>query len=106
VLPIVWVVGRCAAYVLLGIIIYVIFGTGTIQIELSDPITKSNPSAKVEVKIDGKPIDIAALKGPLRLSAGEHAISVTGPHYKAFGQPFTVWRGENAPLRITLMPTK
>ncbi len=83
---------------LFGIVIYVATGKGTVKIALSDP------RAQVEVKIDGDTIELAGLDQPLRLRPGEHELTIIGPGYEAVGRSFTVRRGANPLLEITLVP--
>jgi serine/threonine protein kinase len=89
--------GFAAAAVLFGVILFVPSRYGTVKIEVSDP------RALVEVKIDGEQIDIAGLR-PLRLRAGEHGIVVTSADFETVTQRFTVKRGTEEPLCITLIP--
>ena len=87
-----------AALLLLGVIMYVVTDHGTVRIELSDP------SADVEVKVDGDVIDVVGLKEPLRLIAGEHHLLVESGDYKSVSKSFTVRRGEQQVLHVTLEP--
>ncbi len=57
------------------------------------------------MKIDGNKIDIAGLEDPLRLAVGEHGLEVTSGEFKSVTQFFTVHRGEQEVVRITLEPT-
>jgi serine/threonine protein kinase/formylglycine-generating enzyme required for sulfatase activity len=95
-------VATCLAPLLLmlGIAIVVRTPRGTIQIELS------NPSADVEVAIDGNRIDIAGLDEPVSLEVGDHNFKVTGKGYETITDKFTVTKGPNAPLVITLQSEK
>ena len=83
---------------LLGVILYVTTDYGTIKIELSDP------SAKDEVEIDGDTVEIAGLKDPLKLKAGPHELLVTSREFKTMTQSFTLRRGGNPVLTVTLEP--
>jgi hypothetical protein len=97
--PYAWIAGSCAAAALvLGVVIYVTTGKGTVKIELSEP------NAKVEVKVDGYQIDIAGLKDPLRLSVGEHDLEVTSGDFKTFTRAFTVGRGSQEVVKVSLEP--
>ncbi len=89
-----------AALLLLGIMLSIQTVSGTVRIELSDP------KAQVEVKVDGDVIDIAGLKEPLRLKAGEHGLLVTSGDYQSVSKSFTVRRGQEEILRVTLEPNK
>ncbi len=87
-----------AAGGLLAIVLSIQTGSGTVKIELSDP------AAQVTVKVDGDVIDIAGLKEPLRLKAGGHDLLVTSGDYQSVSKSFTVRRGEEEVLRVTLEP--
>ena len=78
--------------------IYIQTNHGTVKIELSDP------TAKVTVQIDGETIAITGLDRPLRLRPGEHGLVVTGDDFETVTKSFTVKRGSEEPLRITLVP--
>ncbi len=95
-----WISSACAAaFLLLGVIMYVATDKGTVKIEFDDP----NPN--VQVRVDGNNIDIAGLEeNPLRLSAGEHGLEVTSGEFMTVTQSFTVRRGEQEIVRITLEP--
>ena len=90
--------GAAALSLLLGIVLLIQTRSGTVKIELSDP------KAQVEVKVDGDAIDIAGLKEPLRLKAGEHGLLVTSGDYQSVSKFFTVRRGQDEVLRVTLEP--
>jgi formylglycine-generating enzyme required for sulfatase activity/serine/threonine protein kinase len=85
-----------AAIVVLGIVVLVSTRYGLVKIELNDP------KANVQVKVDGDVIELAGLDRPLRLRTGEHAIEVTGEDYRTVSQTFTVTRGSETPVQITL----
>jgi len=82
---------------LAGVVFYVQNAYGTIQLELLDP------TAKVEIRIDGEVIDIKVLDKPLRLRAREHQLVVTGEDFETMSESFTVRRGVNPVLRIQLL---
>jgi formylglycine-generating enzyme required for sulfatase activity/serine/threonine protein kinase len=86
-----------AAAALLGIVILLYTAEGTVKIELSDP------QAAVEVKVNGQQIEIAGLDEPLRLRTGEHGLVVSGPDFETVTRSFTVKRGSEETLRITLV---
>ncbi|MEI8376532.1 MAG: formylglycine-generating enzyme family protein, partial [Planctomycetota bacterium] len=69
---------------------------GMVKIEFS------NSKAQVEVKVDGEVIDIVGLKEPLRLKVGEHDLLVTSGDYQSVSKSFTVRRGGEEVLRVTL----
>jgi formylglycine-generating enzyme required for sulfatase activity len=88
--------GLGAVLLLLAVIIYVVTDSGTIKIQLSDP------KAEVQVKLDGQTIEIAGLKEPLTLKAGEHGLVVTSGEFETVTQSFTVRRGDNPVLYVAL----
>ena len=90
--------GFAAAALVLGVVLSIQTGSGAVKIELSDP------KAQVEVKVNGDVIDIAGLKEPLRLKAGEHGLLVTSGDYQSVSESFTVRRGGEDVLRVTLEP--
>ncbi|MEI8376370.1 MAG: formylglycine-generating enzyme family protein, partial [Planctomycetota bacterium] len=71
---------------------------GMVKIEFS------NSKAQVEVKVDGEVIDIGGMKEPLRLKVGEHDLLVTSGDYQSVSKSFTVRRGQEEILRVTLEP--
>ncbi len=81
-----------------GVILYIHTDKGTIKIELPDP------NAKVEVKVDGDLVAIEGLGQPLRLRAGQHSLEVSGAGFETLSTSFTVKRGENPALQVTLTP--
>jgi hypothetical protein len=97
--PYAWIAGCCAAVVIvLGVVVYVATGKGTVRIELSDP------NAKVEMRIDGQQIDTVGLKEPLRFSVGQHALEVTSGEFMTITNEFTIRRGEQSILKVHLVP--
>lgn len=74
--------------------------TGTIAIALSDP------DADVTVRVDGNIVDLTANEEPLSLDIGKHELTVTGEEYDRLTQEFTVSRGTNKPVELTLKPKK
>jgi len=97
--PWVWIATVCgAAAVLLGIVLYIQTNHGLVKIELSDP------AAKVQVQVDGETIAVTGLDRPLRLQAGEHGLVVNGDDFETVTRSFTVKRGSDEPLRVTLVP--
>jgi formylglycine-generating enzyme required for sulfatase activity len=88
--------GLGAFLLLLAVIIYVATDSGTIKIEISDP------TADVQVKLDGQTIEIAGLKDPLKVKAGRHELLVTSGEFQTVTQSFTVRRGDNPVLHVAL----
>jgi serine/threonine protein kinase len=98
--PRIWIAGAAgaAALLLVGIVILVRTEYGTIQIELSDP------TAKVEVKVDGDTVEITGLGQPLRLKPGAHNILVQGKDFESYSDSFTVKQGDNPVMQVKLVP--
>jgi len=71
---------------------------GRVQIVLSDP------TAKVEVKVDGNVIGPAALKGPITLAAGRHRLEVTSEEFDDHTSSFAVRAGTQEVLPVALKP--
>ena len=90
--------GGGAALMLLAIVLYISTNHGLVKIEISDP------KAKVEVKVDGETITIAAIQELLTLRVGDHALEVVSDRFATATQSFTVRRGELAVVRVTLEP--
>jgi hypothetical protein len=82
----------------LGIVLYIATDHGTITIELSDP------TAQVELKVDGDVITLTGPTDPLRLKPGPHGLTITGKDLETTTHEFTVHRGEQAALKINLTP--
>ena len=71
---------------------------GDVVIELSDP------KANVEVRVDGERVALAGLDRPLSLTVGDHGLTVAGPDFETVTQSFTVKRGANPAVKVTLKP--
>ena len=95
-----WLVaaGGAAFFILLGIIFSIQSKHGTIVIELSDP------KANVEVKVDGEIIHLREGSHSLKLQAGEHHLRVEGKDFVTEARSFSVQRGINPVLQVTLVP--
>jgi tRNA A-37 threonylcarbamoyl transferase component Bud32 len=93
-------VAALALAVTLGSVIYVSTNKGTIKIELIDP------KSEVEIAVDGDTVSLTRLDEPLRLKVGDHALVVTGKTFETVSRSFTVKRGDNPVLRITLPDDK
>src|SRR5487761_1686696 len=87
-----------AAVILLGIVLLVRTAHGTIEIALSDP------NANVEVTVDGDHVDIAGPDGRLSLEVREHDLKVEGKGYETITKKFTVTKGKNPVLIVSLIP--
>lgn len=87
-----------SAILLFGVLILVRTPEGTVQIELSDP------TAAVQVSVDGNSIELSGLDRPLRLTPKEHQLVVTGDGFETVSNSFTVRRGTNTLVHVTLIP--
>ncbi|QEH32060.1 Serine/threonine-protein kinase PknB [Aquisphaera giovannonii] len=87
-----------ALAIVLGIVIYVRTGEGTVRIEVSDP------KADVQVKVDGDAISVEGLGEPLKLRVGGHLLEVEGKDFASRSESFTIKRGDNPAIRLTLVP--
>lgn len=94
-----WIaVGGLAVFALFAVVLYISTNTGRVKIALSDP------SADIEIRVDGDEVEIAGLGEPLRLWPGPHELTVTGKDYEAIGRSFRVRRGDNPALTVELVP--
>jgi hypothetical protein len=87
-----------AATLLAGVLFWLSNSPGSIWLELE------GPRADAEVQVDGERIDGARLNEALRLRPGKHHLLVTGKNIQTVSTSFTVARGDNAPLRVQLVP--
>jgi formylglycine-generating enzyme required for sulfatase activity len=85
--------------VLLGVVIYVTTNHGFVQIELPDP------SANVEVKVDGDTVDVEGLAEPLRMTVGAHDLEVMSGGFQTFTKSFTVKRGQTEVVWVVFEPS-
>jgi hypothetical protein len=90
--------GMLGLVMLLAVVFYVSTNYGRVKIEVEAT------AGQVEVKVDGDRIDIAGLKEPLRLKVGDHQLQVESVNYRTVTRSFTVRRGEEEVLRVTLEP--
>ena len=93
------VAGVAGIVALLGTLLLLRTPHGTVQIELSDP------SAAVEVLVDGDRIDVTGIGRPLQIDVGPHALQVSGEGYVTHTRDFAVTAEDNTVLRVTLTPT-
>ena len=94
-----WIACAAAACCLFfSVVIYVATEKGRVRIAINDV------SAPVLVKVDGNTIDIAGLQTPLQLRPGEHELQITGDGFQTISRSFTVRRGDNPAVEITLEP--
>ena len=87
-----------AAIVLLGITIFVMTGRGTVK------ITVKGGDDSIQVKVDGDEITVSGLDVPLKLSPGEHGLTVTSPRFETVTKSFKVTRGNTTVVEIELQP--
>jgi hypothetical protein len=91
-------VSGTAAILLVGVLFWFSNSPGSIRLELD------GPRAKAEVQVDGERIDSTRLNEALQLRPGKHHLLVTGKNIQPVNTSFTVARGDNAPLRVKLVP--
>ncbi|NLX99332.1 MAG: protein kinase [Rhodopirellula sp.] len=82
----------------LGAVIAIETNYGTVKIEIAEGISG------VEVKLDGETISIEGLDHLLRIRPGEHELSVVSEGFETYCRSFTVKRGGNPALAVTLVP--
>jgi WD40 repeat protein/serine/threonine protein kinase len=92
--------GRIAAAglvaALLGsVVLYVATDEGTIKIEVDDP--------NVAVHVDGKEIRIENLGEPITFRTGKHELIAKRGDMEVHTQKFSIRRGKNDPLTVTLL---
>ncbi len=92
-------VGGAAIVVLLGITIFVMTSRGTVK------ITIKGGDDSVQVKVDGDEIAITGLDESLKLSAGEHGLTVTSPRFETVTKSFKVTRGDTTVVEVELQAT-
>ncbi len=94
----------CALFLLLSILY--LTDNGTIRLDFVD--ARGNKidirGHDVDVKIDGYTIENKLLGEPLGYSADEHQLVVTSTEFQTFTTPFTVSRGQEDVIRVTLKP--
>ncbi len=83
---------------LLGVILYIATNNGTLKVELSDP------SAQVELRLDGDTIAVSGVSEPLHIRVGEHHLEVAGKGFETQSQTFTLKRGGFHVARFELVP--
>jgi predicted Zn finger-like uncharacterized protein len=87
------------AAVLLGVIIWIQTDNGTIQIALSDP------NAMVKITVDGDEVTLQTSDKKVRVKAGrDHKLVVRGKDFETVAESFTLSRGEEKVLTVTLKP--
>jgi hypothetical protein len=89
-----------SAMLLVGLTIVLMTPRGEqVSIELSDP------DAKVEITVDGT-IKVTDRDRTFTVSPGEHELKVSGPEYETVTRQFTVKRGRQETVRVTLLPKR
>ncbi len=84
---------------LLGGAIYVATDYGDLVVELSDP------TAKVDVKVNGQEVILDPAGKPIRIRAGDdQKMVVTGPDFETTAESFDLKRGGKSVVRVTLKP--
>ncbi|MFM7151271.1 MAG: family 16 glycoside hydrolase, partial [Gemmataceae bacterium] len=69
---------------------------GDVVVELSDP------TANVAVQVDGENLILSNLGKPLKMTPGEHGLTVSGPDFETVTQAFTVKRGGREVVKVSL----
>ncbi|CAN5908745.1 hypothetical protein BH23PLA1_BH23PLA1_37320 [soil metagenome] len=83
----------------LGVLIYVKTDYGDLVIELSDP------TAQVDVKVDGQEVTLDPEGDPIRIRAGaDQKLEVSGPGFETTGVRFDLKRGGRAVVQVRLKP--
>lgn len=94
-----WLVaGAAAAALLLGLVLSIDTGNGTVKIELNEP------NAQVAIKVDGKVITLAGPDGTITVRPGEHDLEVSGPNFQTFTKKYTAIRGQTSIWSVELQP--
>lgn len=98
-----WVAVALAAAVplliLAGVIFYIVTDKGAIEVRLSEP------SAKVEVHVDGASVRLTEGGRVTTLRAGNHALEVKGEGFETQTRLFKVTRGDLVVVEVELKPT-
>ncbi len=89
-------VGGIAVVLLVGITIFVMTDRGIVE------ITIKGGDDSIQVKVDGDEIAITSLDEPLKLSAGEHGLTVTSPRFETVTRSFKVTHGEMTVVEVEL----
>ncbi len=85
--------------VVLGVILFIQTDNGTNQIALSDP------NAKVKITVDGDEVTLRTSDEKVRVKAGsDHKLMVRGKDFETVAESFTLRRGEEKVLTVTLKP--
>ena len=92
--------GGAAAIVLLGIVILVTTGKGTVKLEFAD----AEAARQCTVSIDGDAIRLENLGEPIKLWSGEHTLRIMHGELEIEARNFTVMRGGNQVVHISNAP--
>jgi hypothetical protein len=92
------VAGAATMAILVGVGLVMLLrpGLGEVRVELSEP------SARVEVRVDGEPVTGDLENLTLQLRPGQHTLEVTGDGYRPVRMEFPVKRGDNPALVVKL----
>jgi Protein kinase domain/Bacterial tandem repeat domain 1 len=97
-----WAVAALFAFALLLVtagVIYVRTDKGDLKVELTDP------TAKVEVRVNGEEVILDPDGKPLRVRAGENQkVVVSGADFETVSESFDLKRGGASVVRVTLVP--
>jgi hypothetical protein len=81
-----------------GAVIYVRTDYGDLQVKLSDP------SAKVDVRVNGQTLTLTADGKVTHIKAGPGELVVSGDGFETAAKSFTLKRGETTLVEVTLVP--
>ena len=81
-----------------GVVFYIQTDNGTVEVRLNDP------SADVQVTIDGNEINLTENGRTTKLRVGPHALEVKGPGFETETRLFKVTRGEKTIMEVELKP--
>ncbi len=91
-------VAACFLIVLAGVVFYIRTNNGTIEVRLSDP------SANVQVSVDGQEVVLTDNGRITRLKPGDHGLVVKGDGFQTVTKQFKITRGDKVVLEVELKP--
>jgi tRNA A-37 threonylcarbamoyl transferase component Bud32 len=90
--------GAAVTLLAVGVVLTLQTKHGEVVIKLSDP------NAKVEVKIDGDKIELSGLSRPLKMTVGEHGLTVVADGFETVTKSFVVNKGAKTEVDVKLTP--
>ena len=88
----------CFLIVLASVVFYIRTNNGTIEVRLSDP------SANVQVRVDGQEVVLTDNGRVTRLRPGDHDLVVKGDGFQTVAKQFKITRGDKVVLEVELKP--